>query len=221
MEIHKPKPHSSIHQGTHQVTQTGPPHPPCRRLERSPSIQASPNVCPKIKLTAPLPNTHNLENTSDLLRKLEHTPILPQFTLASLVISNLYTNIPVKGTRKIIADNLSTNKVNSQAQEELLNWYDTITSQNYFSNKGKILIQQEGLAMGAPTSGIIAESFLQHLESTHINNLLSKHKIAAYFRYVDDILLIYDSLHTNISCFDDPSPSQRVTHTTGMTQLNP
>jgi hypothetical protein len=30
---------------------------------------------------APLPNTHNLENTTDLLKKLEKTPILP---LASL-----------------------------------------------------------------------------------------------------------------------------------------
>jgi hypothetical protein len=45
---------------------------------------------------APLPNTHNLENTTDLLKKLENTPILPHFTLASLDISNLYTNIPVK-----------------------------------------------------------------------------------------------------------------------------
>ena len=57
--------------------------------------------------------------------------------------------------------------------------------------------------MGAPTSGIIAEFFLQHLEGTCINNLLRKHKIAAYFRYVDDILLIYDSLHTNINCIQD------------------
>jgi len=31
----------------------------------------------KIKLMAPLPNTHNLENTTDLLEKLEKTPILP------------------------------------------------------------------------------------------------------------------------------------------------
>ena len=57
--------------------------------------------------------------------------------------------------------------------------------------------------MGAPTSGIIAEYFLQHLEGTCINSLLRKHKIAAYFRYVDDILLIYDSLHTNINCIQD------------------
>ena len=120
---------------------------------------------------APLPNTHNLENTTDLLKKLENTPILPHFTLASLDISNLYTNIPVKESRQIIANNLDNNNIDLQAKHELLNWYDTITKQNYFSNNGKILIQQEGLAMGAPTSGIIAEFFLQHFKDTHLTHL--------------------------------------------------
>jgi len=69
----------------------------------------------------------------------------------------------VKETREIIAYNLNNNNIDPQAKQELLNWYGTITNQNYFSNNGKILIQQEGLAMGASTSGTIAEFFLQHL----------------------------------------------------------
>jgi hypothetical protein len=47
-------------------------------------------------MMTPLPNTHNLENTRDLIKKLEDTLILPQFALASLDITSLYTNIPVK-----------------------------------------------------------------------------------------------------------------------------
>jgi hypothetical protein len=50
--------------------------------------------------------------------------------------------------------------------------------------------------MGAPTSGIISEFFLQNLEDTHLSN---KHKIVRYFRYTDDILMIYDSSHTDIN----------------------
>jgi hypothetical protein len=38
----------------------------------------------------------------------------------------------------------------------LINWYDIITQQNYFTNNGEILIQKDGLAMGTPTSGLIA-----------------------------------------------------------------
>ena len=146
---------------------------------------------------APLPNTHNLENTTDLLKKLEKAPVLPHFTLASLDISNLYTNNPVKETKEIIANNLDNNNIEPQVKHELLNWYDTITNQNYFSNNGKIHIQKEGLAMGALTSGIIAEFFLQHLKDTHLIHLSKKHNIAAYFHYDDDILLIYDSDHTD------------------------
>jgi len=89
---------------------------------------------------APLPYTHNIENATDLLKKLENTPILPHFTLASLHISNLYTNIPVKETREIIANNRDNNNTEPETKHVLLNWYDTITNQNYFSNNGKILI---------------------------------------------------------------------------------
>jgi len=121
----------------------------------APSYKLAHLFTPKIKIMAPLPNTHNLENIRDLIRKLEDTPILPQFALASLDISNLYTNVPVKETREIIANTLKKNQTNPPVEQELLNWYNTITKQNYFSNKDKILIQQDGLAMGAPTSGTI------------------------------------------------------------------
>jgi hypothetical protein len=72
-------------------------------------------------------------------------------------------------------------------------WYDVITHQNYFSS-GEILIQEEGLAMGAPTSGPLAEFFLQYLEHIHIS-LLSDTR---YFSYVDDILIIYDTNHSDV-----------------------
>ena len=52
--------------------------------------------------------------------------------------------------------------------------------------------------MGAPSSVVTAEMFLQHIEHSHLPRLSQKHKILNYLRYVDDILLIYDSDHTDI-----------------------
>jgi hypothetical protein len=78
-----------------------------------------------------------------------------------------------------------------------LEWYKTITKQNYFTYNN-ILIQNEGLVMGAPSSGLIAEISLQHTEHQHMAELSTKHKIINYFRYVDDILIIYDSNHSDI-----------------------
>jgi hypothetical protein len=111
-----------------------PEHPirPVINWRGAPAYKLAQLFTHKIKLMAPLPNTHNLENTTDLIEKLKKTPILPQYTLASLDISNLYTNIPVKETKEIIANKLDSNNTDLQVKHELLSWYDTITNQNYF-----------------------------------------------------------------------------------------
>jgi hypothetical protein len=75
----------------------------------------------------------------------------------------------------------------------------TILSQNYFQHENEIFVQTEGLAMGAPTSSILSEIFSQHLEYNKICKILIENKVAAYFRYVDDILIIYDAHETNIA----------------------
>jgi len=52
--------------------------------------------------------------------------------------------------------------------------------------------------MGAPSSGILSEIFLQYIQALHIAHLTKKNMIINYFHYVDDILLIFDFNHTNI-----------------------
>ena len=116
----------------------------------------------------------------------------PHFTLASLDITNLYSNIPVTETRTILTDTLKYHQTDPQTQQELLMWYDVISRQNYFSHNQDLLSQRDGLAMGAPSSGLIAELFLQHMEHTHLTHLSHKHGIFDCFRYVDDILPIFN-----------------------------
>jgi hypothetical protein len=53
--------------------------------------------------------------------------------------------------------------------------------------------------MGAPSSAILAEIYLQYIKSDNIYDILQNHKIIGYFRYVDDILLIYSEEITNIN----------------------
>jgi hypothetical protein len=88
--------------------------------------------------------------------------------------------------------------VDTDIRHEILSWFDTITKQNYFLRNNNIVIQKEGLAMGAPSSSILSELFLQHIEHSHLPRLTQKHRLISYFRYVDDILLVYDSSHTDI-----------------------
>jgi hypothetical protein len=52
--------------------------------------------------------------------------------------------------------------------------------------------------MGAPTSSIFSEIFLQYLENNRIYDILVESNIIVYFRYVDDILVVYNEDITNI-----------------------
>jgi hypothetical protein len=60
-------------------------------------------------------------------------------------------------------------------------------------------IQKKSLAMGAPTSSLFSEVFLKYLENTKIYDILQTSKVEGYFRYVDDVLLVYKDSQTNIN----------------------
>jgi nucleoside-specific outer membrane channel protein Tsx len=53
--------------------------------------------------------------------------------------------------------------------------------------------------MGALTWAIIAEVFIQYLEHTRMIDILKKFQIIDYHRYVDDILIKYNTHTTNIN----------------------
>jgi hypothetical protein len=116
---------------------------------------------------------------------------------ASLDITNMYANIPCNETKQILKNMLSSNMTDHLTSSEILNCFDVITKQNYFTHRDKTITQTDGLAMGAPSSGITSEIFLQHFEHSYVPILDLKHKIVNYFCYIDDVLLIYDNLHTD------------------------
>jgi hypothetical protein len=73
----------------------------------------------------------------------------------------------------------------------------TVIEQNYFQFDQEYYKETHGLAMGAPTSSVLAETVIQHIEHTQIYPILVKQQIIEYFRYADDILIIYDQNKTN------------------------
>ena len=84
--------------------------------------------------------------------------------MASIDISNIYTNISTQETKVILNNSLEINITNDEMKQELLNWYDTITKQNYFSYNDELFMQNKGLAIGAPSSILLSEIFLQFIE---------------------------------------------------------
>jgi hypothetical protein len=66
-------------------------------------------------------------------------------------------------------------------------------AEDYFGFQNTIHHPNKGIAMGYPISGTMAEIFLQHIENKHIKQALDTKNIILYTRFVDDMLIIYDS----------------------------
>jgi hypothetical protein len=73
-----------------------------------------------------------------------------------------------------------------------------VVNQNYFELNTTCYKQIEVLGMGIPTSALFAEIFLQWLEHMFIVTILSEHHILGYYRYVNDILILYNPYATHI-----------------------
>jgi hypothetical protein len=170
---------------------------PIINWKNAPAYELAKHVATLLHNHLELPYTYNIKNSIHLITDLQTIEINEDTRICSFDIKNMYTNIPKSDTLNIIK-NITNRNQNTINQNELLETLKIIMEQNYFQFNQQYYKQTEGLAMGAPTSAILAETYIQHMEHKHLYPILIKHKITGYFRYVDDILMIYNQNQTNI-----------------------
>jgi hypothetical protein len=132
------------------------------------------------------------------MQNLETLHIDNNTKLCSFDITYMYTNISINETTHIISDILENNRTPKNEKQELELLLNAIYEHNYMQINDQFYKHEAGLAMGAPTSPIIAETFIQQLEHKLIN-ILNKYRIIDYYRYVDDVRIIYNENNTNIN----------------------
>jgi hypothetical protein len=109
----------------------------------------------------------------------------------------MYTHIPKVAIINIVNTVTKNNhEIDENIQKGIIHILKTVLEQNYFQVDQEYYKQTDGLAVGAPTSSILAETSIQHMEHTQIYPILIKQQIAAYFRYVNNTLIIYDQNKT-------------------------
>jgi hypothetical protein len=117
------------------------------------------------------------------------------YRMLTLDITNLYTNIPNKEVIELITMELQVNShydVNIQNKDTEL--MKVTMKQNYFLFEGTVWQQENGTPMRSPISSILAEIFLQNLETRFYPDLIrSRRHIQFIGKYVDDVLIICDS----------------------------
>jgi hypothetical protein len=163
---------------------------PIVNWKESPGCKIAKHTDTLLNKTLMFPNVFNVQNSHNLSQSLINTKTDRNMKLCSFDIESMYTNIPTTEINNIIKNILNNEHYTSKEEkEELLHILSMILKQNYLQFNNQFFKQNEGLTMGAPTSEILAETFIQHLEHTIINKTLNKHQIIDYYQYVDDILI--------------------------------
>jgi hypothetical protein len=115
-----------------------------------------------------------------LMTNLQVIEINKNMKFCSFDIENMYTNIPkigIMNTVNTILENLGTE---TKVQKEIMQILRTVVEQNYFQFDQEYYKQTDGLAMGALTSSILAETCIQYMEHTQIYPILIKQQILTY-----------------------------------------
>ena len=165
---------------------------PVVNWRNAPAYKLSQLLTTKITQFSSLPYAFNVRNTTELIRQLKQIPTTPTSMSASLNITNMYSNIPVSETKQILENILASGLTDHKVSSEILNCYEVVTKQNYFTHGDKIITKTDGLAMGTPSSGIISGIFLQHFQHSHLPRLAHKHNLVNHFRYVYNVLLTFE-----------------------------
>ncbi|XP_055922780.1 uncharacterized protein LOC129953564, partial [Eupeodes corollae] len=187
--------------GLPKIHKQGTPIRPLINYTTAPGYKIAKTLQKIIKNNIKIINNHSIQNNKDLIEKLQNLNISPNYKLISLDVTNMYTNIPIDETIQILKENLTnTATINTQQINELINLIKTILKQNYFTFNDEYYTQTEGLAMGSPLSGLLADIYLNHYENKYILSTLNpqKQKIITYSRYVDDTFVIFDGTNRQI-----------------------
>ena len=100
------------------------------------------------------------------MKDTSEIPFDPELQLASLDITDMYSNTPTEELDNIIRILYEQQNMEDTTTQEIMTITKTILSQNYYGFQDKTYLQTKGLAMGAPNSSVLSEIYLQYLENT-------------------------------------------------------
>jgi hypothetical protein len=163
---------------------------------QAPSYKVAKHLVKILNKHLTLNNQYNVVNSTNLTIDLSKLNINDNHKLITYDIKDVFVNVPTEETLLITKSMLLKNN-NPQITKQIITLMRLILSQNYFTFKNKIYQPEKGVAVGSPISNTIAEIILQYFEDIHIKQLMDTKNIILYTRYVDDILIIYDTKRTH------------------------
>ena len=161
-----------------------------------------------------IPSKYSISSNVEFLSRLKEFKILQGDKCLSFDVVSLFTNVPLRETIEIMANelylegNLNTPPMSKTSFIRLLSH----ATSGLFSHRNQLYQQCDGVSMGNPLAPTVANFFLGYLERKLFDQELKPSHPAFYVRYVDDIFCIFrkdvdhnsflseiNSLHPNLS----------------------
>ena len=95
------------------------------------------------------------------MKDLRAIPYDRNMKFASLDLTNMYSNVPTNELMTILKNICENSNIKKKTVRDIMKITRVLIQQNYFQYQNTTYVQTEGLAMGAPTSSIFSEIFLQ------------------------------------------------------------
>ncbi|XP_018311680.1 uncharacterized protein [Mycetomoellerius zeteki] len=129
-----------------------------------------------------------IDNSFQLVKKLRGTQIDENFSLISLDVVSLFTNVPIDFAIKSIEKRWNKIKKGiSIPKKEFIGAVSLVLESTFFAFNDEYYQQKFGTPMGSPLSPIIADLVMQDLETEVLGKL--EFPVPFYIRYVDDIIM--------------------------------
>ena len=136
-------------------------------------------------------------NSVDLVEKLKSASISENTIVSSFDIVSMYTNIDVAISEQLLKNKIeenyhliedSTTGIDCEVLMSLVKICNKYSM--YFQFRNSFYQQKNGLPMGAPLSGLLANIYVEHLENWALNSYFLKH--VYWGRYMDDVISLWN-----------------------------
>ncbi|KAI3379148.1 hypothetical protein SNEBB_000455, partial [Seison nebaliae] len=182
--------------GLPKTHKEGMPLRPIISKRRSPTFYMEKWLAKYLKpLLGTLSQAH-LKNSLDFINKIKGSNF-SHGKMASLDVKSLFTNVNVPLTLDFLKRKLtSVDIVLPVSVDHFILLLQACMAANGFSAGNDYYSQTDGLSMGSPLSPILANIFMEYVESELLSDILPDG--VTYLRYVDDIFIFWPYLLTHV-----------------------